>query len=150
MLRSNLMEDLRAAKDYFLLAKGEFYQTFLEDARSIMAMPPGLNVEFDLNAGPLYQTIGKLGLEDDKMLKKFKMTLRSFSFNYPNFNQLQGLDCIGYIDYSKEKQAIKITSNKNTSKSGALWHTLRQRIENGFNTVFSFRFVNQIFHRIEG
>ena len=25
------MEDLRAAKDYFLLAKGEFYQTFLEE-----------------------------------------------------------------------------------------------------------------------
>ena len=25
VLRSNLMEDLRAAKDYFLLAKGEFY-----------------------------------------------------------------------------------------------------------------------------
>ena len=33
VIRSDLMEDMRAAKDYFLLAKGEFYQTFLEEAR---------------------------------------------------------------------------------------------------------------------
>lgn len=66
-------------------------------------MPPGINVEYDLNTGPFYQTIVKLGLEDDKMLKKFRMSLRSFSFDYPNFSSLNGLDCIGYIDYSKEK-----------------------------------------------
>ena len=42
--RSNLMEDLRAAKDYFLLAKGEFYQTFLQEARSIMSLAPTTTV----------------------------------------------------------------------------------------------------------
>ena len=40
VIRSDLMEDLRAAKDYFLLAKGEFYQTFLEEARQLMALAP--------------------------------------------------------------------------------------------------------------
>ena len=52
--RSNLMDDLRAAKDYFLLAKGEFYQTFLEEARIIMQLAPTSTVEYDLNAGPLH------------------------------------------------------------------------------------------------
>jgi gamma-tubulin complex component 4 len=51
VIRSDLMEDLRAAKDYFLLGKGEFYQTFLEEARTLMALPPTSTVECDLNQG---------------------------------------------------------------------------------------------------
>lgn len=146
--RSNLMDDLRAAKDYFLLAKGEFYQTFLEEARSTMALAPTSTVEYDLNAGPLHQTIVKLGLEDDYMLKKFKLTLRSFSFRYQNFEYLTGLACIGDVNLSSN--AYKITSNKKSVKSGALWHSLKQRIENGFQTNFGFRFSNQIFHMGRG
>ena len=126
------MEDLRAAKDYFLLAKGEFYQTFLEEARTIMSLAPTSTVEYDLNAGPLHQTIVKLGLEDDNMLKKFKMTLRSFSFCYNDFRTLNGLCCTGDVDLTSGSHAYKITSHKNSIKSGALWHSLKQRIENGF------------------
>ena len=126
------MEDLRAAKDYFLLAKGEFYQTFLEEARTIMSLAPTSTVEYDLNAGPLHQTIVKLGLEDDNMLKKFKMTLRSFSFSYNDFRSLNGLCCTGDVDLTSASHAYKITSHKNSIKSGALWHSLKQRIENGF------------------
>lgn len=33
VIKADLMEDLRGIKDYFLLAKGEFYQTFLQEAR---------------------------------------------------------------------------------------------------------------------
>lgn len=146
VLRSNLMEDLRAAKDYFLLAKGEFYQTFLEEARSLMALAPTSTVEYDLNAGPLHQTIVKLGLEDDKMLKKFKMTLRSFSFTYNNFSSLNGLCVIGNVDVTSNTHSYKIMSHKNSVKSGALWHSLKQRIENGFATNFGFRFYNSVFH----
>ena len=146
VLRSNLMEDLRAAKDYFLLGKGEFYQTFLEEARSIMSLAPQSTVEYDLNAGPRHQAIVKLGLEEDKMLKKFKMTLRSFSFTYNNFSSLNGLCCIGNVDLSNNNYAYKITSHKNSIKSGALWHSLKQRIENGFQTHFGFRFSNSVFH----
>jgi gamma-tubulin complex component 4 len=40
VVKANLMEHLKAIKDYFLLSKGEFYQTFLEEARSIMSLPP--------------------------------------------------------------------------------------------------------------
>lgn len=95
-----------------------------------MALAPTSTVEYDLNAGPLHQTIVKLGLEDDYMLKKFKLTLRSFSFRYQNFEYLTGLACIGDVNLSSN--AYKITSNKKSVKSGALWHSLKQRIENGF------------------
>jgi gamma-tubulin complex component 4 len=33
-------DDLRALKDYFLLAKGDFPQFFLEESRPLMRLPP--------------------------------------------------------------------------------------------------------------
>jgi len=33
VIQSDLMNDLSAAKDYFLLGKGEFFQTFIEESR---------------------------------------------------------------------------------------------------------------------
>ena len=65
VVKANLSEHLKEIKNYFLLAKGEFYQTFLEEARSIMTLPPQSSSEYDLNIGPLQQTIIKLGYEED-------------------------------------------------------------------------------------
>jgi gamma-tubulin complex component 4 len=36
VVKSDLISDLQAAKDYFLLAKGEFYQTFIDEGRGLM------------------------------------------------------------------------------------------------------------------
>ena len=80
----------------------------------------------------LNQTKFKLGLEDDAMMKKFSLSLRSCQFTYNNFSSLNGLACIGDVDVSSTTHAYKIISNKNHLRSGALWHSLKQRIENGF------------------
>ena len=64
-------------------------------------------------------------LEDDPMLKKFKMALKSFSFMYNNFSTLNGLICVGNVELSSHNSAYKINSNKNDRKSGALWHSLK-------------------------
>lgn len=53
VVKASLLDHLKAIKDYFLLSKGEFYQTFLEEARHIMTLPPQSSSEFDLNVGPL-------------------------------------------------------------------------------------------------
>jgi hypothetical protein len=76
--------------------------------------------------------------------KKFKFTLRSFSFAFKNFSSLQGLIFFGDVDLSKHTHAFKITSNRNHSKSGALWHSLKQKVEMGFETRFGFRFQNTL------
>jgi hypothetical protein len=49
--------------------------------------------------GPLQSTISKLRLEDDQMLKKFKLSLRSFSFRYKDFSLLTGLIYDGDIRF---------------------------------------------------
>lgn len=63
--KANLSHHLDAIKDYFLLAKGEFYQTFLAEAKHIMSLPPRTSAQDDLNMGPLQTTVSKLGMEDD-------------------------------------------------------------------------------------
>ena len=40
VVKADLMTHLKSIKDYFLLYNGEFYQTFLGDARHIMSLPP--------------------------------------------------------------------------------------------------------------
>jgi len=146
VIKANLLDDLKAVKDYFLLAKGEFFQTFLDEARAMLSLPPQSTAEYDINTGPLQQTILKLGLEDDVMLQKFKMTLRSFSFSYNNFSSLSGLICVGEVELSQKNSVFKITSHRLSHKSGALWHSLKQRIELGFQTTFGFKFRNGVFH----
>ena len=153
VVKADLIEHLRSIKDYFLLAKGEFYQTFLEESRSIMSLPPQNSAEYDINIGPLQQTIIKLSLEEDTHLKKFKLKLRSFSFNYNNFSTRNGLVCVGDVNIeqlSKNNYALRIRSTKNSRKSGCLWHALKQRIDMGFKTTFGFRFRNPLVHDTRG
>lgn len=40
VIQSDLIADLAAVKDYFFLGKGEFYQTFIDEARQLMLLPP--------------------------------------------------------------------------------------------------------------
>ncbi|MQM00369.1 hypothetical protein Taro_033104 [Colocasia esculenta] len=40
VIRADLNGHLKALKDYFLLAKGDFFQCFLEESRQLMRLPP--------------------------------------------------------------------------------------------------------------
>lgn len=40
VFKANLIDHLKEIKKYFLIANGEFFQTFLEEARQIMTLPP--------------------------------------------------------------------------------------------------------------
>ena len=88
----------------------------------------------------------KLGLEDDPYLKRFNLKLRSFQFNFNNFLTMQGLTYIGDVYLDKKIHAFRIRSSKNSTKSGALWHCLKQRLEMGFKTTFAFKFRNHLVH----
>jgi hypothetical protein len=87
-------------------------------------------------------------LEDDPHLKKFKLKLRSFSFSYSDFSILSGLSYIG--DVKVAHKSFIIISTKNAKKSGALWHSLKQKIDMGFKTRFTFKFRNPLIHNDRG
>ncbi|CAL0300253.1 unnamed protein product [Lupinus luteus] len=78
VVRADLNGHLRALKDYFLLAKGDFFQCFLEESRQLMRLPPrqstaeaDLMVPFQLAA---LKTIG----EEDKYFSKVSLRMPSF------------------------------------------------------------------------
>ncbi|KAH1081247.1 hypothetical protein J1N35_021008 [Gossypium stocksii] len=78
VVRADLNGHLKALKDYFLLAKGDFFQCFLEESRQLMRLPPrqstaeaDLLVPFQLAA---IKTIG----EEDKYFSRVSLQMPSF------------------------------------------------------------------------
>lgn len=78
VVRADLNGHLKALKDYFLLEKGDFFQSFLEESRQLMRLPPrqstaeaDLMVPFQLAA---LKTIG----EEDKYFSRVSLRMPSF------------------------------------------------------------------------
>lgn len=51
-----LIDHLTNLKDFYFLAKGEFYQIFIEESRNLMRSPPTSNAEHEIN-GVAYQNV---------------------------------------------------------------------------------------------
>ncbi len=136
VLKSDLASHLRALKQYFLLAKGEFYHLFLEEAASMMTLPPVETSERDINQGPFLNAASRLGLEDNPFFKQFKLRLRSFKFRYENFTTIPGLTLIGACHLLHGTVVMK----SNGKHTGAVWHTLKQQVANGFKLAWTCKF----------
>lgn len=53
MQKADLIHHLSVLKDYFLLAKGEFYLVLIEESRNLLSLPPSAKAEFEFNQGPV-------------------------------------------------------------------------------------------------
>ena len=135
MLKSDLLAHLRALKQYYLLAKGEFYQLFLEEACVMMALPPTETSERDINQGPFLNAASRLGMEDNSFFKKCRLRLQSFKFRYENFASISGLTLIDSCHLHHNTIVMK----SNSRHTGAVWHTLKQQVANGFKIGFNIR-----------
>eukprot|EP00878_Enallax_costatus_P030452 GHUV01033156.1.p1 GENE.GHUV01033156.1~~GHUV01033156.1.p1 ORF type:complete len:360 (+),score=144.69 GHUV01033156.1:480-1559(+) len=70
------MQHLSAIKDYLLLARGDFYQSFLADAARLLAsIPKEASVNNDL-AVPWLSAASKSTAQDDPHFKLFKLVLK--------------------------------------------------------------------------
>lgn len=85
VVKGDLLSHLQTMKDFFLLGNGEFFHFFVEESRSLMALPPTAKADYEINLGPFMQTKNILCKEDDEVVKKFKFRMRSFSFNFRDF-----------------------------------------------------------------
>ncbi|KAJ0878346.1 putative gamma-tubulin complex component protein [Helianthus annuus] len=83
VVRADLNGHLKAIKDYFLLAKGDFFQSFLEESRELMRLPPRQSTaEADLMV-PFRMAITKT-ISDDKYISKVSLRVNIRS------NQIDG------------------------------------------------------------
>jgi len=75
VVHADLIGHLKALKDYFLLAKGDFFQCFLEESRGLMRFPPRLSTaEADLKV-PFQQAAVKTIGDDDKYFNRVSLRM---------------------------------------------------------------------------
>ncbi|KAI3506639.1 hypothetical protein L1887_21199 [Cichorium endivia] len=73
VVRADLNGHLKAIKDYFLLAKGDFVQSFLEGSRELMRLPPRQSTaQADLMV-PFQQARAKTISDDDKYFSRVSL-----------------------------------------------------------------------------
>lgn len=144
VVKADLLTHLKMMKDFFLLANGEFFHFFVEESRSLMSLPPSSKADYELYQGPYLQTLNKLGKEDDEMYKKFKFRMRSFSFTFKDFKTRDRLSCPGAVYQNRGTTSLRIAATRKSRRSGALWHSFKQKIDSGFKTTFSYRVKNPI------
>lgn len=77
VVHADLIGHLKALKEYFLLAKGDFFQCFLEESRSLMRLPPRPSTaEADLKV-PFQQAAIKTIGDDDKYFSRVSLRMPS-------------------------------------------------------------------------
>ncbi|CAL9130281.1 unnamed protein product [Musa textilis] len=81
VVRADLNGHLKALKDYFLLAKGDFFQCFLEESRQLMRLPPHQSTaEADLMV-PFQLAALKTVSDEDKYFSRVSLRMPSFGIN---------------------------------------------------------------------
>ncbi|XP_020573544.1 gamma-tubulin complex component 4 isoform X2 [Phalaenopsis equestris] len=84
VIRADLNGHLKALKDYFLLAKGDFFQCFLEESRQLMRLPPRqLTAEADLMV-PFQLAALKTISEEDKYFSRVFLRIPSIGIGIPS------------------------------------------------------------------
>ena len=132
VVKSNLQQHIVALKNYFLLSRGEFIQTFLQESAEIMALPPRPETEHDINLGPFSQAA--LAIEEDPYLSRFKVSFKQSGFSFKEFSYLSELS---YLANSKKyKSCIKLGVQR---KMGAVWYNRKQPIVPGFSSQISMQ-----------
>ncbi|XP_062230787.1 gamma-tubulin complex component 4-like [Phragmites australis] len=82
VVRADLNGHLKALKDYFLLAKGDFFQCFLEESRQLMRLPPRQSTaEADLMIPFQLAALKTIGEEDEYFTR---VSLRMSSYGMKN------------------------------------------------------------------
>ncbi|CAG9336227.1 unnamed protein product [Blepharisma stoltei] len=138
VVKSDLMGHINALKNYFLLSRGEFILTFLEESMDIMALPPKPDTAAqDINQGPFAQA--QSSLEEDPYLTNFKLSIKQSGFTYNDFSSIKDLSLLSNANQTS-KNSISLVQNKFTRRPGAVWHSRKQQIMPGFTCQFTFKY----------
>uniref|UniRef100_A0A8C2WN13 Gamma-tubulin complex component n=1 Tax=Cyclopterus lumpus TaxID=8103 RepID=A0A8C2WN13_CYCLU len=74
VVESDLLEQLKIIKDFYLLGRGELYQVFIDLAQHMLKTPPTAVSEHDVNVA-FQQAAHKVLLDDDNLLPLLHLTV---------------------------------------------------------------------------
>lgn len=104
VVRADLNGHLKALKDYFLLAKGDFFQSFLEESRQLMHLPPRLSTaEADLMIPFQLAALKTIG-DEDKYFSRVSLRMPSFGITVKS-SQLDLPKTKAYVDGDSSVQS---------------------------------------------
>ena len=133
VVKNNLLQHILALKNYFLLARGEFILTFLQESVDIMAIGPNLlSAEADFNAGPFAQA--QSSLEEDPYLSKFKVKLKQSGFECKNFSSISDFSLLGSSRCTKGIVRLGVGR-----KVGTVWHRRKHPVLPSFSSSISIK-----------
>jgi gamma-tubulin complex component 4 len=72
--RARLPKHLRAVKDYFLLARGDLFQAFIDNTRGLLALPPSDTLDHDVNE-PFRRAALLAFAEDDEFFARTRLAV---------------------------------------------------------------------------
>jgi len=149
--KAQLKEHLKALKDFILLGRGEFYQTFVEESQKMMSKKPGPKAGRRILLGPFQNAGSIVNINQDSNFRRIRFHMDTPSFDYREFKQKDflnseseneehygGLQCVGCT--RRIGTEIQLISHL-PAQAGAMWYCPRPCIGKGFTTSFNFRTV---------
>mmetsp|Transcript_100676 Transcript_100676/g.323242 ORF Transcript_100676/g.323242 Transcript_100676/m.323242 type:complete len:1013 (+) Transcript_100676:190-3228(+) len=163
---ASLARHLLALKGFYLLGYGDFYQTFLEEAHSLLSHRPPPHAEVALAHGPWAAAMGELetALEASdvgratpahsassskrwrKLANRFEMRFVPNQFELQSFNDCaRQVKLVGMARLAGGTAELGLGQGDGTSgvgsaaQSAMLWLATRQRVARSFGHSFSFQ-----------
>jgi len=138
-------------KDYFLVCRGEFYQSLLDEIskRGIFDTPPSSHSEQQLNDGPWQRAAQICGLEDDPNFNRICMRLEKSFFTFNRFlasnictyesARPDAVVLLGGAEHHSGRSGRITLSGGAREQIGSVWYASRKDVERGFVTKFRFQ-----------
>jgi gamma-tubulin complex component 4 len=148
VVQSKLLDHLSAIKSYMLLARGEFFLTFIELSLPMLSQLPSQRAEIDLHHGPWTQAARICGVEDDPNYRRLRLRLHRPCFDFRSFGNTQGLTLVGTAVYMSSSQKIQLAAPLPLQASnaaevewpgGAIWCSDPKEMLRSFSTRVTFQ-----------
>ncbi|GMF17713.1 unnamed protein product [Phytophthora lilii] len=151
VVKSDFVGFLHVLKGFFLLSRGEVFQTFIERSFDMMLVKPTSKSEEDVNYGIWREVIRDLIPEDEPWSRDFEMKLPLQTFALKGFFSSDGL-LISNISRGPNGKFLAVTPatagqtyEPGVEESGSAWWRHAQMDGNAFSSEFSVQWDQNAF-----
>ncbi|KAG3198904.1 hypothetical protein PC128_g5676 [Phytophthora cactorum] len=154
VVKSDFVGFLHVLKGFFLLSRGEVFQTFIERSFDMMLMKPTTKSEEDVNYGIWQEVVRDLIPEDEPWGRDFDMQLPLQTFALKSFSSSDDLLLFNvsrgpngkYLTMATEGHT-HVRNKPEVEESGSVWWRHAQMDGNSYSSEFSLQWEQNAFWR---
>ncbi|CAH0475945.1 unnamed protein product [Peronospora belbahrii] len=154
VVKSDFVGYLRVLKGFFLLSRGEVFQTFIERSFGMMLVKPTIQSEEDVNHGVWREVVRDLISEDDRWGQDFEMQLPLQMFELVDFSSSAGLMLFNvsrgpngqFLAIDSDTAQNKARQNLVEKQSSTVWWRHAQINGYSFSSEFSLQWEQNAFY----